>query len=164
MFNWFFQDSGERLRKIVRIVFIVYVVLLCLGGIFAIGFAWIDGIVTFLISLVVVPVSIVVSVLAYYVSILPVYVIADSACQTNVGVEKLNELLKTRDEREADEPEIEIDPRELPTWKQVQMLKRGQMAQLTIDENGKKICPICDAEHTSEKPVCEKCGMLFYTK
>lgn len=164
LFNSFFQDSGEKLRKIIRVLFVIEVVLLVVFGIFAIGFAWLAGITAFLISLVVVPVGIILSVLMYYLSILPTYVIADTACRVNTCNEKLDNLLKTRDEREAADPDEVIDPRELPTWKQVQMLKRGQMVQLTVNEEGKRVCPICNAEHHGEFPACEKCGMLFFTK
>ena len=164
MFSSLFQDSGKKLRKIVSVFFVIYLALMVIAGVIAIGYAWLAGMVPFLISLVAVPVSVIVSVLFYYLSILPNYVLAETACQTEACLESIREMLKTDEERRAVEERVEIDPRTLPTWKRVEMLKRGQMVMPQTDADGKYVCPVCGGTQESDEPVCEKCGMLFYTK
>lgn len=164
MFGSWFHNAGDKLRKICAVLFIIDVILLLVGGLFAIGFAWIDGLVSFLLSLIFVPLIVVVTILLIYLSSLPTFALAEAASKSTECLAALQEMMKSEEEKKKAEPEAEIDPRELPTWKQVQMLKRGQMVQFMINEEGKQICPICNSEHTSEMPVCENCGMFFYTK
>lgn len=162
MFGSWFHNAGDKLRKIVTVLFIIDVALLLVGGLFAIGFAWIDGLVSFLISLIAVPIGVVVAVLLQYLSVLPLFALAEAAYKSTECLAAVQEMMKTEEEKKKDRPEEEIDPRQMPTWKKVQMLKRGQMVQVQINAEGKKICPICNNEHADEKPVCESCGMLFF--
>ena len=162
MFGSWFHNAGDKLRKIFSVLFIIDVALLLVGGLFLIGFAWIDGLVTFLISLIAVPLGAAIVILLWYVAALPIFALAEAASKSTECLAAMQEMMKTEEEKKKNRPEEEIDPRQMPTWKKVQMLKRGQMVQVQISAEGKKICPICNGEHTDEKPVCESCGMLFF--
>ena len=135
---------------------------MAVGGLFLIGFAWINGFTTFLLSLIIVPVALVLLVLIYFLAVLPVFAIAEAASKSGECLDLLHEMMRTEEEKEAAKPKTEIDPSQLPTWKKVEMLKRGQMVRPPVNGEGKTVCPICDCEQDAGHAVCEKCGMLFF--